>query len=71
VAGATIALYVAIPPRLTHIKSFFYDHAEEVSDPRKNRDTSNPIVIAPMMPSVPPIFIRVTIMAVAPGVIVI
>ena len=57
------------------LKSFFYDHTEEVSDPRKKRDTSIPIiipiVIVPMMPSVPPIFIRVTIMAVASGVIVI
>ncbi len=30
-----------------------------------------PIVMIPMMPSVPPIFIRVTIMVIAPGVIVI
>jgi hypothetical protein len=51
-------------------KSFSYDYT--VSDPRENRDASIPIIISivmvPMMvpvPALPPVFVGVTVVAVA------
>jgi hypothetical protein len=54
-----------------------YDHIEELSDPRENREESIPVVVAviisivvvPMMVPGPSIFVRVTIMAVAVSIV--
>jgi hypothetical protein len=56
-----------------------YDHIEELSDPRENREESIPvvvpviisIVVVPMMVPGPSIFVRVTIMAVAVSIVIV
>jgi hypothetical protein len=76
VAGATIALYAAIPPRpITFQLTYRSAITGEVNFPRESQDASIPVVVSivmvPMMVPVPAIFVRVTIMAVAVSVVIV